>query len=89
VGLGDLRAHLEVKRSEPGAEPAAGGFAFLGVVVRQSRVAAVGRIVHGDLTGQVGIPVSCGQLVHAHHATEKQQRRPGFGHQPGTDSGMH
>ena len=70
--------------AEPGAEPTARRLALLGVVVGQSRVAPVGRIVHGDLTGQVRVPVSRGQLVHTHHIAEKQPRRAGFGHRPGT-----
>jgi len=85
VGLGDLRAHLEVERAKAGAEPTPRRLALLGVVVGQPRVATVGGIVHGDLAGQVRVPVSRGQLVHTHHVTEKQQRRAGFGHLPGTD----
>ena len=55
VALGNLVAHLEVERTEPGAEPTARRLALLGVVVGQPLVAAVGCIVHGDLAGQVGL----------------------------------
>ena len=74
VLLGDLRTHFEVERTEPGTEPTARRLALLGVVVGQSRVPPVGRIVHRYLTGQVRVPVSRGQLVHTHHIAEKQPR---------------
>ena len=64
---GHLLPGLQVDVGQGGAEPHPGGLATLGVVVGQAGVPAVGRIQHGDLPGQVGIPVPGGQLVDRHH----------------------
>ena len=61
-----------VDPGQAGAGPRAGGFAAGGVVRRQPDVAFVGGIQRGDLPGQVVIPRPGGQLLDAHHHTNRR-----------------
>ena len=47
--------------------PPAWGFALLAVVVAQRAETALGRVVRGDLPGQVGVAIPSSELVQAHH----------------------
>ena len=74
---GDLVTRLDtVKGGESGAEPDAGGFAALGVIIGQPGMALVGRVVHRNLPSQVRIPVPGGQLVQTHHNTYRRRDSP-------------
>ena len=83
---GHLLPGLQVHVGQGRAEPHAGGLPTLGVVVGQGGVPAVGRIQHGDLPGQVRIPIPGGQLVERHHTPVSTTPPSGWTHSRDTSS---
>ena len=73
AALAEQGPHLRLRHPIPdmdgaesgdaGADPPAGPFTLLGVVVRQRRAAPLGGVGDRDLPGQIGIPVPGGQLM--------------------------
>ena len=55
------------QRRQPRADPAARGFPFGRVVVREGAAATLGGVGGGDLPDQVQVAVAGGELVQAHH----------------------
>ena len=61
--LGDIAGAGARQGCKAGADPAAGGFAFSGVILRQRVSAAFGAVGGGNLTYEIEVPVACGELV--------------------------
>ena len=72
IGRDDVTGRQALHPGHPGPDPLPGGLAALGVVGRETCAATqLGRVVGGDLAGQVVVPAPGRQLVQGHHTRTK------------------